>query len=448
MYNVWENVLAEIEQKISPAYFSTWFQDTSLMSAENGHIVIGVKNSFYVKQLRTKYYNIIADALTKNGVTVDNIDFEVKSDVKPKVRSREVPVTIELPKLKSIKKTSDTTDNGLNSKYTLDNFVICSNNDVAVAAAKSIIKNPGTRCNPFFLYGGPGLGKTHLVQAIGNELVKNNPNFKILYIPVSRFYSDFIDAIQNGKGKDFNRRFEKLDCLIVEDFQFIVNKEKSQEEFFNIFNNLYQLNKQIIVTSDRLPSQIETVDVRLASRLTMGGAFDLQLPKFEDKCAILKAKAEFMGAEIEPEAIEYIAENVNTNIRDLEGELSAILLMSEVRGLTPWELIQNGAASINKNSKLRPTSSKQVVEKVAKYYNLTVKEMCGKSRVSNIKTARQVAMFLLSKELSMSTTKIANEVGVKDHTTVMHGIKKIENDIKLNFTLRDQIDTIKEHIYG
>lgn len=448
MYNVWENVLAEIEQKIPPAYFSTWFQDTSLMSAENGHIVIGVKNSFYVKQLRTKYYNIIADALTKNGVTVDNIDFEVKSDVKPKVRSREVPVTIELPKLKSIKKTSDTTDNGLNSKYTLDNFVICSNNDVAVAAAKSIIKNPGTRCNPFFLYGGPGLGKTHLVQAIGNELVKNNPNFKILYIPVSRFYSDFIDAIQNGKGKDFNRRFEKLDCLIVEDFQFIVNKEKSQEEFFNIFNNLYQLNKQIIVTSDRLPSQIETVDVRLASRLTMGGAFDLQLPKFEDKCAILKAKAEFMGAEIEPEAIEYIAENVNTNIRDLEGELSAILLMSEVRGLTPWELIQNGAASINKNSKLRPTSSKQVVEKVAKYYNLTVKEMCGKSRVSNIKTARQVAMFLLSKELSMSTTKIANEVGVKDHTTVMHGIKKIENDIKLNFTLRDQIDTIKEHIYG
>ncbi|MBQ9484828.1 chromosomal replication initiator protein DnaA [Candidatus Saccharibacteria bacterium] len=448
MYNVWENVLAEIEQKISPAYFSTWFQDTSLMSAENGHIVIGVKNSFYVKQLRTKYYNIIADALTKNGVTVDNIDFEVKSDVKPKVRSREVPVTIELPKLKSIKKPSDATDNGLNSKYTLDNFVICSNNDVAVAAAKSIIKNPGTRCNPFFLYGGPGLGKTHLVQAIGNELLKKNPNFKILYIPVSRFYSDFIDAIQNGKGKDFNRKFEKLDCLIVEDFQFIVNKEKSQEEFFNIFNNLYQLNKQIIVTSDRLPSQIETVDVRLASRLTMGGAFDLQLPKFEDKCAILKAKAEFMGAEIEPEAIEYIAENVNTNIRDLEGELSAILLMSEVRGLTPWELIQNGAASINKNSKLRPASSKQVVEKVAKYYNLTVKEMCGKSRVSNIKTARQVAMFLLSKELSMSTTKIANEVGVKDHTTVMHGIKKIENDIKLNFTLRDQIETIKEHIYG
>ena len=451
MYNVWENVLAEIEQKISPANFSTWFQDTSLISNDNGDITIGVKNSFYIKQLRAKYLTIISDALTKNGITVKNLDFKVKLDVKPKIRPREISTidnNLGTPLIKTLKSSSSTNENGLNDKYTLDNFVIGSNNDVAVAAAKSIIKAPGTRCNPFFLYGGPGLGKTHLVQAIGNELLKKNPNYKILYTPVSRFFSDFIDAIQSGKGKDFNRRFEKLDCLIIDDFQQIMNKEKSQEEFFNIFNNLYQLNKQIIVTSDRLPSQIKTVDERLASRLTWAGAFDLGLPKFEDKCAILRAKAELMGAEIEPEAIEYIAENVNTNIRDLEGELSTILLMSEVRGLTPWELIQNGSANINKNSKLRPTSSKQVIEKVAKFYNLTVKEMCGKSRISNIKTARQVAMFILSKELSMSTTKIATEVGLKDHTTVMHGIKKIENDLKLNFALRDQIESIKEKIYG
>ena len=180
----------------------------------------------------------------------------------------------------------------------------------------------------------------------------------------------------------------------------------------------------------------------------MGGAFDLQLPKFEDKCAILRAKAELIGAEIEPEAIEYIAENVNTNIRDLEGEFSTILLMSEVRGLTPLELIQNGSANINRAGKPRSVSSKQVIEKVAKYYDLPVKEMCGKSRVAHIKTARQVAMFILKNELSLSTTKIASEVGVKDHTTVMHGIKKIESDLKLNFTLRDQIAEIKERIYG
>lgn len=451
MYNVWENVLAEIEQKVSKANFSTWFQDTSLLSTENGSIIIGVKNSFYIKQLRSKFLNTITEALLKNNIEVKNIDFEIQNMTKSKVKPREILPTSNSIKshTKNFKKTIENhKNNGLNIKYTLDNFVIGSNNDVAVAAAKSIITSPGTRCNPFFLYGGPGLGKTHLIQAIGNELLKRNPDYKVLYTPVSQFYSDFIDAIQNGKGKDFNRKFEKLDCLIIDDFQFIVGKEKSQEEFFNIFNNLYQLNKQIIVTSDRLPSQIKTVDERLASRLTMGGAFDLQLPKFEDKCAILRAKAELLGAEIEPEAIEYIAENVNTNIRDLEGEFSTILLMSEVRGMTPLELIKNGSTNINHSgNKSHSISSKQVIEKVAKYYDLSVKEMCGKSRVANIKTARQVAMFILSKDLSLSTTKIASEVGVKDHTTVMHGIKKIESDLKLNFTLRDQIEEIKEKIY-
>lgn len=452
MYDVWKNALAEIEQQISTANFSTWFQDTSLLSTEDGEIKIGVKNSFYVKQLRNRYLDLIKTALENNNITVNNIDFEVQSGIKPKVRPREITPTDTIVKsrIKKVKTelTNQPTNTGLNNKYTLDNFVVGSNNDLAVSAARSIIDSPGDRYNPFFLYGGPGLGKTHLVQAIGNELLKKNPDLKIFYTPISHFYSDFIDAVKLGKGKEFNLKFRKLDVLIIDDFQFIVGKEKSQEEFFNIFNDLYQLNKQIIVTSDRLPSQIKSVDERLASRLTWAGAFDLQLPKFEDKCAILRAKAELMGAEIEPEAIEYIAENVNTNIRDLEGEFSTILLMSEVRGLTPLELIENGAVNVNKTSKLRPVSAKQIVEKVAKYYELPVKEMCGKSRVAHIKTARQVAMFLLSKELSLSTNKIAAEVGVKDHTTVMHGVKKIEKDLKLNFTLRDQIEEIKEKIYG
>ena len=452
MYDVWKNALAEIEQQISPANFSTWFQDTALISTKDGHIKIGVKNSFYVKQLRNRYYDIIATALKNNSVEVADIVFEVRSPIKARIRSREVSLSESLPKtrVKAIhtSRLEKTHSNGLNSKYTLDNFIVGSNNDVAVAAAKSIIDAPGTHYNPFFLYGGPGLGKTHLIQAIGNELLANNPKLKILYTPIADFYSDFVDSVRNGKGKEFNRKFQNLDCLIIDDFQLIVNKEKSQEEFFNIFNSLYQLNKQIIVTSDRLPSQIKTVDDRLASRLAMAGAFDLQLPKFEDKCAILRAKAELKGVDIEPEAIEYIAEHVNTNIRDLEGELSAILLTSEVRGLTPLELIKNGSISVNKTSKLRPISPKQIVEKVAKYYNLSVKELTGRSRVAHIKNARQVAMFIISKELGTSTNKIAAEVGVKDHTTVMHGIRKIENDLKLNFILRDQIEEIKEKLYG
>lgn len=454
MYDVWKNALAEIEQQVSAANFSTWFQDTSLITTNGGNIVIGVKNTFFIKQLRNRYTDLIKQSLENNNVTVNSIDFEVQSKNKTKVKSREVtksdsPLKNRIHTIrKTTNKESSAIHTGLNNKYTLDNFVVGSNNDLAVSAARSIIDSPGDRYNPFFLYGGPGLGKTHLVQAIGNELAKKDPTLKIFYTPISHFYSDFVDAVKLGKGKEFNLKFRKLDVLIIDDFQFIVGKEKSQEEFFNIFNDLYQLNKQIIVTSDRLPSQIKSVDERLASRLTWAGAFDLQLPKFEDKCAILRAKAELMGTEIEPEAIEYIAENVNTNIRDLEGEFSTILLMSEVRGLTPLELIKNGTVSVNKSSKIRPVSPKQIVEKVAKYYDLSVKDMCGKSRVSNIKNARQITMFILSKELSLSTTKIAAEVGVKDHTTVMHGIKKIEKDLKLNFVLRDQIEEIKERIYG
>ena len=264
-------------------------------------------------------------------------------------------------------------------------------------------------------------------------------NFGFQFQPVLVF--------SKGKGKDFSNKFRSLDVLIIDDFQLIVNKEKSQEEFFNIFNNLHQLDKQIIVTSDRLPSEIKTVDDRLANRLTWAGAFDLQLPKFEDKCAILRAKADLDGTEIEDEAIEYIAENVNTNIRDLESELSTILLMSDVRGLTPLELINNGSVKVSHSAKLIPTTSKRIVDKVAKYYQLTPTELKSKSRVANIKTARQIAMYLLQEELSMSTTKIALEVGVKDHTTVLHGINKIKTDLKLNFTLRDQIAEIKEKIY-
>ncbi len=451
MYNIWDNVLASIEQKVSKDKFSLWFQDTSLITNEDGHVVIGVKNAFFEKMLSSKFYGIIETALKDNNIDPVEITFKTQSTDKPKskVRAREVTTSVPTP-LKKVTLAHSLSNNSssLKSEYTLDNFIIGSNNDLAVAAAKSIIDNPGKRFNPFFLYGGSGLGKTHLIQAIGNALIQNNPDFKVLYIPTSEFYNDFIVAVRTGKGAEFHKKFQKLDCLILDDFQTIIGKEKSQDEFFSIFNSLYQLNKQIIVASDRLPSQIETLDPRLASRLAQGGAYDLQLPKFEDRCAILRAKADLRGADIEDEAIEYIAENVNTNIRELEGELQKILLMSEVRGITPLELINSGSTSIIKTTNHHSISSKQIIDKVAKYYNITSKELCSKSRVFNIKNARQVAMYLITTELSFSTTKAANEVGLKDHTTAMHAIKKITSDIKLDFTLREQIEEIRGQIYA
>lgn len=458
MFDVWKNVLTEIEHSVPRSVFLTWFsKGVELVSAEDGEILIKVPNVFFKKQLEVKYFDNLKEAFEKNNITVNNISYLVQGANKQKVVSREITEeqpsrTERIEKIQRsdvFKKVPSGFKTNLNPKYTMDNFVIGSNNDLAVSVAKNVISHPGEKYNPFFLYGGPGLGKTHLVQAIGNELLRQRPKLKILYTPVSHFYSDFINSIKNNRGDEFSQKFQKLDVLIIDDFQLIVGKDRSQEEFFNIFNDLYQTNKQIIVTSDRLPSQIRTLDERLASRLAMAGAIDLQMPNFEDRCAILKSKAEFGGVEIEDEAIEFLAENVKTNIRDLESEFMRVLAVSELRGVSPLQLIEDGYISTTtKERKIRTASSKQIVEKIARYFGLTVKEMCGKSRVSNIKTARQVTMYFLSKELGMSTPKIALEVGVKDHTTVMHGIKKIESDIKNNFALRNQVEEIKEKIYG
>lgn len=455
MLDVWKNVLAEVEQTIPREQFSTWFTGTELLGVEDGVVTVGVPNVFKRTQLQAKYSDVIRAAFERNGVAVADLKYQVVSREKARGgrvadgTMRPTPVaTVASNNLRSTGSTSGSIQTGLNPRYTLENFVIGTNNDLAVSVAQNIINNPGVSYNPFFLYGGPGLGKTHLVQAIGNALLQNNPKIKILYTPISSFYSDFIKSLQNKKSDAFREKYKKLDVLIIDDFQMIMNKDASQVEFFDIFNELYGLNKQIIVTSDRLPDQIKSVDVRLSSRLSQSGAYDLQLPQFEDRCAILRSKAEFKGVEIEDEAIEYIAENIKTNIRALEGELEHILAVADFKNMTPLEVINEGYVNTANTQRTKTVSPKVVIEKVAKYYQMTPKEMCSKSRVAHIKNARQVAMYILSKDLSMSTPKIALEVGVKDHTTVMHGVRKIEADLKLNFNLRDQIASIKEKIYG
>lgn len=457
MFDVWKNVLAEVEQSIPHEQYLTWFTGTELVSIDGGVVTIGVPNIFKIKQLEKKYSKFLRDAFLHNKVEVNEIKYIVQSNVKARVKAREVPIAPSSPSAPvQVARTVDTErvatmgksfQTGLNSRYTLANFVIGSNNDLAVSVARNIIDQPGGSYNPFFLYGGPGLGKTHLVQAIGNELLARNPKLKILYTPVSSFYSDFIKSLQAKKSDEFRQKFRKLDVLIIDDFQMIMGKDASQVEFFDIFNELYNLSKQVIVTSDRLPNQIKSVDERLASRLTWAGAYDLQLPQFEDKCAILRAKAEFSGVEVEDEAIEYLAENIKTNIRDLEGEFNHLLAVAELKNMSPLEVINEGYVNTARNPQAKVPSPKQVIEKVAKFYNMTPKEMCSKSRVTHIKNARQVAMYLLSNELGMSTPKIAIEIGLKDHTTILHGVKKIKADLKLDFSLRDQIAALREKIY-
>lgn len=452
-------MLAEVQKEISDVAFKTWFEDVGLVEIDKDAkvAVVGAPNVFKIKMLETKYRGILMEAFQHNNIELKRIDFVIKSSGKTKVKAREVlkneggrvTTTRELVEHIATPRPAAQNTTGLNSKYTLENFVVGSSNELAAGVARLIAREPGEKkFNPFFLYGGPGLGKTHLVQAIGNAIVAEHPQMKVLYIPMNHFYSEFINAVRVGKGEEFVKKYQKLDVLIIDDFQMIIGKDRSQEEFFNIFNDLHMANKQIIITSDRLPEQIKTLDPRLSSRLRAGGAYDIQFPGFEDRCAILKAKAEFMGQEIEDAAIEYLAENIKTNIRELEGEFQKLMVTAEIKGMTPLELINEGYISGVVAQRRRNLTPKTVVEKVAKYYNLSVPEMTGKSRVSNIKTARQVAMYLLSKELGMSTTKIAPEVGVKDHTTVMNGIKKIDTDAKINAQLKDQVEQIREAIYG
>ena len=451
MFDVWKNVLEELKKSISSEQFNAFFQKTSLISISGGEIQIGVPNAFMQINIKKKYDKNIREALTHNNIEVKSVEYIITETNKVKKKAREVVSIEDIKPQKSRTYISNSpnknSDTGLSRDYTFDNFIVGTNNDLAVYTAKTVVDDPGGKRNPFFLYGKSGVGKTHLIQAIGNELLKKRPGLKILYTPISHFYTDFITAIRSKNPDSWKTKYENLDVLIIDDFQLISGKDASQVEFFNLFNDMYLSKRQVIVASDRLPEEIKDVDVRLASRLTQNGAYDIQLPGYEDKCAILQAKAEYDGVEIEPQAIEYIAENVKTNIRDLNAEYEKLVAFAELRGMTPLEIINSGFSKPSFSSARKNTTTKKIIDKTAKYYEMSTETMLSKSRVAHIKNARQVAMYLLQNELHLSTTRTASELGLKDHTTVMNGVKRINNEMKMNFKLREDINILREKIY-
>ena len=456
MPNEWQTVMDEIKTNVSDMAYNTYFKNFKYVSNENGIVTIAVQNSFVKVSIERKYRDEIIKALRTAGVEANDIQLiEDSTPIKSVVRRGiEVLPGIkdkpkETPRVSSFNTSSSSPKNnpnytGLNPKYRLDNYVVGSNNDAAVSAAQSVIDFPGERYNPLFIYGGAGLGKTHLIQAIGNEIRVRHPELKVLYITIEEFYHSFVTAMKN-RLDDFGERYRNVDVLIVDDFQFIAGKQGSQDEFFHTFNVLHKANKQIIVTSDKLPSEIAKVDTRLSSRLTMGVSIDIQMPDFETRCAILKAKADILGQPIDNSTVEYLAEHINTNVRDLEGELNKVLLYSELRGLSTSEVLNEIGSSIQPQK--HHLSAKQLVEKVAKYYNLSSKDLYGTSRIKDIKNARQVAMYLMNEELGLSTVKIGNEFN-KDHTTIMHGIKVVRENQKKDFALREQISEIRGRLYA
>jgi len=454
---VWQAVLGEIELSISRGNFMTWFKNTELLSHNDQAAIIGVPNIFIKQQLERKYNELITDTLAKNGITPETIVYKITSGSARRDDSDEpVLVSPPAPATNSYRNTtparkptslSHSYRQGINDRYTFDNFIVGSGNELAFAACQSIAMAPGTKYNPLFLYGGVGIGKTHLIQAVGNAILAQNRDARVLYITSEQFVQELVDAIRFKKTADFAGFYRTTDVLIVDDVQFIAGKEKMQEEFFHTFNALHQANKQIILTSDKPPKDIPTLEERLRSRFTWGMSIDMQIPDFETRCAIVHTKAEGHETELPADVVEYLANNITTNIRELEGALNQLLAFCEMRALEPSLSIATSLLGI---SKTRPKhlSAKQIIERTARHFQIPVEDLVGPKRDKDIVVPRQIAMYILRSELHLSFPKIARELGRKDHTTAIHSVEKIEKESRLDADMREAISEIKERLYA
>ena len=448
--SVWQGVLGEIELSIPHASFTTWFKNTELEDIRNDKAVILVPNIFVKAQLEKKFLEQITEALQRNNIASNGVVFEVKTANKKRVVSRDIsPTSLLDQKRQSISEILPSRKSpvtNLNPRYIFDNFIVGSSNDLAYAASRAVADNPGQKYNPLFLYGGSGLGKTHLIQAIGNEIIKNQPSARVLYTTTESFVNEFLDYIR-FKKQGFSDKYRNVDVLIIDDMQFIANKEKTQDEFFHTFNDLHQNNKQIIISSDKPPKSIPTLTDRLRSRFEWGMSIDVQMPDYETRCAIITAKASLSNIELDQAVIEYLATNIKTNIRELEGALNQILAYSEMSGITPDVAITEGMISNIKKTRPQHITAKQIIDKTARYFQIDPKDICSPKRDRHIVVPRQIAMYLLRNELKLSFPVIAKELGRKDHTTAMHSVEKITRESKLNMTVREQISDIQERLY-
>lgn len=455
---VWQAVLGELEVTLSQGNFVTWFKNTSLLEQKDDTVIIGVTNPFVKQTLEKKYGEMIISTLNKHGIKVSKIEYKMLSAADlPKAalagpgtakqttgsESQNTQASLTRSPLGGAKNFRQ----GLNERYTLDNFVVGDGNELAFAACQAITHSPGTKYNPLYLYGGVGIGKTHLMQGVGNAILQQNPQAKVLYIATEQFVQEFVQALRNRTTAKFANYYRSADVLIVDDVQFIAGKDKMQEEFFHTFNTLHQANKQIILSSDKPPRDIDQLEDRLKSRFAGGMSIDMQIPDFETRCAIVQTKAQSHDSELEHEVVEYLATNIQTNIRELEGALNQLLAYCEMRGLEPTLSIASSLLSVGK---VRPKhlSAKQIIERTARHFQIPVEDIIGPKRDKDIVVPRQVAMYMLRNELKLSFPKIARELGRKDHTTAIHSVEKIDKESRIDAGLRLAITEIRDHLYA
>jgi len=435
---IWEDALAEIEVNISAANFTTWFKNTYITKEDRGTLYVGVPNDFVREWLHTKYHKTILRALRNNCDNVRSVEYVVtKKGGGRQQRRIQTPQPHELPLRNHFINKKD----NLNPRYQFDNFIIGPFNELAYSASKAIIAKPGIY-NPLFIYGPTGLGKTHLIQAVGNTIKQQHPDATIYYTSSENFTMELVSAIRNDKTTAFKDKYRKFDVLIMDDIQFLSGKDKTQEELFHLFNILYDKNKQIIFSSDKHPNFIIGLEERLKSRFSAGMIVDIQTPEFESKLAILRSKAQENGFIIDTEVLDHVATSVQGSIRELEGILNSLMVQTQVKGRTPN--LREVKSLIKNNVKpKRNISIREVVKIIADYYNIDEEMIYEKTRRKEVVLSRQVVMFLLREDFNISYPMIGKELGGRDHTTVIHSYTKIKGEIEDNANLNQDIEQIR-----
>ncbi len=454
--HVWRAALGELQVSLSPANYETWLRDTSLVGVEDNRFRISVPNGFAKDWLETRYRSLISQTLARIVGYSVQVEFVVaaadatsptgasanggsSAGAEPAQRVRVEPTRVG----------GEGGATNLNPRYTFANFIVGSANRLAHAASLSVAERPGHAYNPLFLYGGVGLGKTHLMHAIGNQVIAKFPRKRVVYATSEKFTNEFITSIQQGKIDEFRTRYRRIDLLLIDDIQFIADKERTQEEFFHTFNAIHEDGKQIVLSSDRPPKAILTLEERLRSRFEWGLIADLTAPDLETRIAILRAKAEEGGVPLGSDVIEFIARKVVSNIRELEGALNRIVAYASMGALPiSIELAQAVLSNVLYNPKKRQVTPERIAKAVADYYGVQLEALKGQKRDRAIVVPRQIAMFLMREETDVSLLRIGAELGGRDHSTVLHACDKITRESAANDELRREIAAVRELIYA
>ncbi|MFC1787604.1 chromosomal replication initiator protein DnaA [Patescibacteria group bacterium] len=468
---LWQAVLGELELSLSKANFTTWFRNTFIATFEEDGIIIGVPNMFTKAWLEKKYNKQILVSLqnlTNNEIKTINYCVEAKPSapqivpgngnetepienyVATELYSQTPPVPEQTGYIQpDYNNSSPPNELSLNAKYTFNNFIVGKQNELAHAAAQAVSAQLGGVYNPLFVYGGVGLGKTHLLQAIGNELIQKVPNSQALYVTCEKFTNDFINAVRGGKAREFKDRYRNVDLLLVDDIQFITGKEGTQEEFFHTFNALHQNNKQIIISSDRPPKAIPALENRLVSRFECGMLADIGSPDFETRVAILELKCREKTYNLSREILHHVATIVQSNVRELEGALNKIIAFHQFKNLNPSiDSVKPILNSFQPSTTRKNVTPKQLIQTVATYFDLKTDEITGKSREKRLAFPRQIVMYLMREEMKSSFPSIGTELGGRDHTTAMHAYEKISNCLVEDDRLQHDLELIKQRLYA